>query len=68
MQEIIGEELCLSNIENRMNEERFSDLRACVEEFKKNIADVKLREMFEKTFFNTLYTTTFLKKMVRCLS
>ena len=59
MQEIIGEELQLSNIENRMNEERFADLRAYVEEFKKNIVDEKLREMFEKTFFNTLYTTTF---------
>ena len=35
IEEIVGERLRLSSIENRMNEERFSDLRACVETFKK---------------------------------
>ena len=59
MEEIVGERLRLSNIDNRMNEERFSDLRACVEKFKEKLADDKLKEMFDRTFFNTLYTTTF---------
>ena len=30
MEEIIGERLRLSHIDNRMNEEYFSDLRACI--------------------------------------
>ncbi len=58
-EEIVGERLRLSDINNRMNEERFADLRACVTEFEKTIKDDKLREMFDKCFFNTLYTTTF---------
>ena len=62
MEAIVGERLRLSNIDNRMNEERFSDLRACVEEFKKKLADDKLKEMFDRTFFNTLYTTTFFEE------
>ena len=59
IEEIVGERLRLSSIENRMNEERFSDLRACVEEFKKKLTDENLKEMFDRCFFNTLYTTTF---------
>ena len=62
MEEIVGERLRLSNIDNRMNEERFSDLRACVEKFKEKLTDEKLREMFDRTFFNTLYTTTFFEE------
>ena len=56
---VIGRHLRLSHIDNRMNEERFADLRACVERFLSGIEDETLREMFEKTFFNTLYTTAF---------
>ena len=59
MEEIVGERLRLSNIDNKMNEERFADLRTCVERFKEKIADETLKEMFEKTFYNTLHTTTF---------
>ena len=62
MEEIVGERLRLSNIDNRMNEERFFDLRACVEKFKEKLTDEKLREMFDRTFFNTLYTTTFFEE------
>lgn len=62
MEEIIGERLRLSDIHNRMNEERFSDLRACVEEFKKTLKDEHLKEMFDRCFFNTLYTTTFFEE------
>ena len=62
MEEIVGERLRLSNIDNRMNEERFADLRACVEKFKEKLPDEKLREMFDRTFFNTLYTTTFFEE------
>ena len=51
-EEIIGERLRLSDIHNRMNEEMFSDLRACVEEFKLKIQDAGLREMFDNCFFN----------------
>ena len=58
-EEIVGERLRLSNIHNRMNEERFADLRSCIETFKKKIKDEGLREVFDKCFFNTLYTTTF---------
>ena len=59
---IIGEKLRLSHIDNRMNEERFADLRAAVEEFTATIKDEKLKEVFEKCFFNTLYTTTFFEE------
>ena len=62
MEEIVGERLRLSNIDNRMNEERFADLRACVEKFKEKLTDEKLKEMFDRTFFNTLYTTTFFEE------
>ena len=58
-EEIIGERLRLSDIHNRMNEECFADLRACVERVKANIKDEQLRETFDRCFFNTLYTTTF---------
>ena len=59
VEEIVGERLRLSSIDNRMNEERFSDLRACVKDFTKTLEDEKLKETFERCFFNTLYTTTF---------
>ena len=59
---IIGEKLRLSHIDNRMNEERFADLRVAVEEFTATIKDEKLKEVFEKCFFNTLYTTTFFEE------
>ena len=60
-EEIIGERLRLSDINNRMNEDAFSDLRDCVENFKRTVRNEKLREIFDKCFFNTLYTTTFLE-------
>ena len=53
-EEIIGERLRLSNIHNRMNEERFADLRICIERFKNKIKDQALKEIFDKCFFNTL--------------
>ncbi len=59
MEEIIGERLRLSHIDNTMNEEYFSDLRICIEKFKASLQDEKLRETFERCFFNTIYTTTF---------
>ena len=62
IEEIIGETLRLSSIDNRMNEERFSDLRKCVDDFKQTIKNERLKEMFEKCFFNTLYTTTFFEE------
>ena len=62
MEEIVGEKLRLSNIDNRMNEARFADLRACVEKFKEKLTDEKLKDMFDRTFFNTLYTTTFFEE------
>ncbi len=61
-EEIIGERLRLSDINNIMNEDAFSDLRDCVERFKGSIQDEALRETFEKCFFNTLYTTTFFEE------
>ena len=61
IEEIIGERLRLSDIHNRMNEEQFSDLRACVERFKQTIQDETLKTMFDNCFFNTLYTTAFLE-------
>ena len=60
-EEIVGERIRLSDINNRMNEEYFSDLRVCVEQFKKTIRDENLREMFDRCFFNTAYTTAFLE-------
>ena len=60
-EEIVGERIRLSDINNRMNEEYFSDLRVCVENFKKRIHDENLREMFDRCFFNTAYTTAFLE-------
>ena len=59
MEEIVGADLHLSDLNNKMNEERFADLRVCVESFKEKLPNQKLKEMFDKTFFNTLYTTTF---------
>ena len=61
-EEIIGESQRLSHIENRMNEEAFADLRVSVQGFAKKIPDAKLREMFIRCFFNTLYTTTFFEE------
>ena len=62
MEEIIGERLRMSDINNRMNEEYFSDLRACVDAFKSTIQDENLREMFDRCFFNTIYTTAFMEE------
>ncbi len=42
-EEIIGERLRLSDIHNRMNEEYFSDLRVCVDDFKRTIHDEESR-------------------------
>ena len=61
-EEIIGERLRLSDINNRMNEEAFSDLRACIHAYKEKIQDKALREMFDNCFFNTVYTTTFFEE------
>ena len=61
-EEIIGESVRVSSIDNRMNEEYFSDLRECVEEFKQTLQDETLRNMFDKCFFNTIYTTTFFEE------
>ncbi|MBQ8429374.1 MAG: glycoside hydrolase family 125 protein [Clostridia bacterium] len=62
IEEIVGERQRLSHIDNRMNEEAFVDLRAYVREFSKDIRDNNLRTMFERCFFNTLYTTTFFEE------
>lgn len=62
VEEIVGERLRLSDINNRMNEERFADLRACVEQFKASLKDETLKETFDRCFFNTLYTTTFFEE------
>ena len=59
---IVGEKLRLSHIDNHMNEERFADLRAAVGEFVATLKDERLKETFEKCFFNTLYTTTFFEE------
>ena len=59
---IVGEKLRLSHIDNRMNEERFADLRTAVGEFVATLKDERLKETFEKCFFNTLYTTTFFEE------
>jgi meiotically up-regulated gene 157 (Mug157) protein len=61
-EEIVGERLRLSDIHNRMNEEEFEDLRLCVEKFKQTLQDEELKEMFDRCFFNTLYTTTFFEE------
>ena len=61
-EEIVGERLRLSDIHNRMNEEAFADLRLCVEKFKQTLQDEELKEMFDRCFFNTLYTTTFFEE------
>lgn len=61
-EEIVGERLRLSDIGAKMNEERFSDLRIEVDAFKARLKDEALREMFERCFFNTLYTTTFFEE------
>ena len=61
VEEIIGEKVRLSDIDNRMNEAFFADLRECVENFKLKIHDEKLKEMFDNCFFNTAYTTAFLE-------
>ena len=60
-EEIIGERLRMSDIHARMNEEYFSDLREAVERFKATIQDENLKQMFDRCFFNTIYTTTFLE-------
>ena len=62
IEEIIGESVRISSIDNRMNEEYFSDLRAEVEKFKADIQDECLKEMFDRCFFNTIYTTAFIEK------
>lgn len=62
IEEIIGERLRLSDINNRMNEDAFSDLRAHVEAFKATLQDETLKNAFERCFFNTLYTTTFFEE------
>ncbi len=61
-EEIIGESVRVSDIHQKMNEEYFSDLRVAVDEFKKNIQDENLKQMFDRCFFNTIYTTTFLEE------
>ncbi len=61
-EEIIGESVKISDIHNKMNEEYFSDLRICVEEFKKTLQDETLQNMFDHCFFNTIYTTTFFEE------
>ena len=61
-EKIVGERLRLSDIHNRMNEDFFSDLRACIEEFKTTIQDETLKQMFDRCFFNTIYTTTFFEE------
>lgn len=62
VERIVGERLRLSNINNKMNKERFADLHVCIEEFKKTLKNEPLREMFDRCFFNTLYTTTFFEE------
>lgn len=52
----------MSSIESRMNEERFENLRKLVTEFEKTLPSGKLRETFDRCFFNTILTTTFFEK------
>ncbi len=59
---IVGERLRLSSIDNKMNVERFADLQAEMNKFKETLKDEKLKEIFEKCFFNTIHTTTFFEE------
>lgn len=61
-EEIIGERVRVSDIHARMNEEYFADLRVAVEAFKEGIHDESLKEMFDRCFFNTIYTAAFLEE------
>ena len=45
-----------------MNEDRFQDLFAEQKRFAERIHDPALKEMFEKTFFNTILTTLFFEE------
>ena len=42
MEEIVGADLHLSDLNNKMNEERFADLRVCVESFKEKLPNQQL--------------------------
>ncbi len=59
MERVINEKLRLSSIREKMNVEVFRDLYAAVADFEKRITDEDLKEVFHKTFFNTIETTTF---------
>lgn len=59
MERVINEKLRLSSIREKMNVEVFRDLYAAVADFEKRIPDEALKEVFHKTFFNTIETTTF---------
>ncbi len=58
---IANENIVLSTIENKLNEQRFSDLKAEVAKFCEKIENRKLREIFCKTFFNTIHSTVLYK-------
>ena len=53
-EKIVGERVRYSTIDNKMNVERFADLQAEIDEFKKTLKDEKLQEIFEKCFFMAL--------------
>ena len=54
---IVNERLNLSNINNQLNDERFSDLKSEVLKFCEKITDKTLRDTFYRCFFNTIHTT-----------
>ena len=49
----------ISSIDNRMNEEAFTDLFREVASFEKNIDNPDLKKLFHNAFFNTILTTVF---------
>lgn len=56
---IVNAHLKMSDIDNDMNKEFFSDLEVETEKFCKTIKDENLRAVFKKCFFNTIRTTLF---------
>ena len=52
----------ISSIDSKMNAERFEPLLRLVREFEKDLSDDRLKQTFEKCFFNTIHTTTFFEK------
>lgn len=56
---IVGENEKLSDIRNKMNDDKISDLKTEVDKFLLRFKDETLKEVFKKCFYNTIHTTTF---------